>query len=498
MIRLFLLFLTSVWAAVCSIRDPTGCEQRSKDVAFGFTCQDAQNSDCFVRMNDQFRAIAPVDYPSTDEIASVLRPSFFECLSEANFCIARFLSSILQARLPASVEQARGFDTSARARYDALDEQCGKAWALENCGENNCLNRNLTCERELDFVHMLKQASKMSVFYAARREKKHLVNMNASCFTQGSAECTLFVAAQLTERLQWLSANRPKVNDSAMLTSVVFLEDLSRPCGGDLPCLKEHLDPLLSAPDFESANRALDAANQSLTRPVLSQEMEDLVISFISQPAVACNSIEPLFGSILFRGECQKAQNQRLLVERTLSKNFTMEARLTEKFKSRQRSLLASCWTGCRVLSRVSIYLVSKEFSLERFFQMFLRFALLLCDTPYCVDAVSLWLSKQPTRNTLIVQTYDTLNDRVYPLLGIILEGLLIVACVLILVLIVGVWRVARDAVVYVILLALLMLSETFMLSFWASLMRNFDALTSLNVIVILHSEELGKVSFLV
>ena len=71
-------------------------------------------------MNDQFRAIAPVDYPSTDEIASVLRPSFFDCRSEANFCMARFLSSILQARLPASVEQARGFDTSARARYDAL------------------------------------------------------------------------------------------------------------------------------------------------------------------------------------------------------------------------------------------------------------------------------------------------------------------------------------------------------------------------------------------
>lgn len=121
--------------------------------------------------------------------------------------------------------------------------------------------------------------------------------------------------------------------------------------------------------------------------------------------------------------------------------------------------------------------------------QTLLRFALLQCDNSVCVKGVSARIASLPIREPLFLGIYGAVNDRIYPLLGIIFESLLIIACFYMIILISCIWRVARASFVYFMILMLLLVSETFMLAFWAAVMRNFESLTALNIVYMLPSE---------
>ncbi len=76
--------------------------------------------------------------------------------------------------------------------------------------------------------------------------------------------------------------------------------------------MQDFLNPLLTARDLEMATQSLQgfflrdfvcflvfenflfflAANDSFTRPVFSQNIEDEIFSLLSQPSVSCNSLE--------------------------------------------------------------------------------------------------------------------------------------------------------------------------------------------------------------
>ncbi len=73
-------------------------------------------------------------------------------------------------------------------------------------------------------------------------------------------------------------------------------------------------------------------------------------------------------------------------------------------------------------------------------------------------------------------------------LLGLILQCALIVMSVGILIVICFVWKVARAAFAYILILVLLVISETFQLTYWASLMRIFDGVQTHIAAVVLQS----------
>ncbi len=146
----------------------------------------------------------------------------------------------------ASVAQAVAFNSSSADLFDILDRKCGRTWALQNCDVNGCPERNVTCESERDMAAFLVQVAKMSVFYSARRENKHLQNiLNIACPNQGpgwclseisvlfshlflSAECASFVSARLAESSAWISANTPTIFDRAMFASPSFARELEK------------------------------------------------------------------------------------------------------------------------------------------------------------------------------------------------------------------------------------------------------------------------------
>ena len=383
----FLFLLHCVFAAVCSINDPSACDELSKELAFGFSCDDAQSDECLFRMNQQLVRLAHADYPGLDGLIAASRSAYMSCGGDdkrsntgALFCPPRFLGPMMFARLPSSVEQARALNASLIAYQKALDPFCGLEWALKTCADGVCPPPNSTCQKEHDFTLLLREAVRMALFFAAKREHKHLMNMNVSCVTQSSSECSLFVTARLAESSRRITELTPKTNDKvrserqkivcflnfffckALLVPLSFVNTLwKRPCGSDLPCPKEVLDPILASTSESELSRALDFAN-TILEAVLPQNMEDEFLKILSQPAAPCNKIEeaPHIAGALT--ECPAASRQALFVIFVNLTSQSIESRLTPKFKSRLSGLISSCWFGCRLL------LEGQRFSIEREF----------------------------------------------------------------------------------------------------------------------------------
>ena len=85
----------------------------------------------------------------------------------------------------------------------------------------------------------------------------------------------------------------------------------------------------------------------------------------------------------------------------------------------------------------------------SRAFGALSRLALILCEESFCVEAAKFGVGKRLFRDFREVM----ISNRVFPLIGVILQAifiLVLIACVLT---IAFVWRVARDALVYFVLL---------------------------------------------
>jgi hypothetical protein len=96
------------------------------------------------------------------------------------------------------------------------------------------------------------------------------------------------------------------------------------------------------------------AANESISRPVLSQKMEDEMFGLIMQPASTCPYLEP---SSSRSDECREFLNQRLRLQSNLSRNYSIGSRLTPGLLSRVQDATASCWVGCSMLLSIRAYL---------------------------------------------------------------------------------------------------------------------------------------------
>ncbi len=431
MLIFFLVLPSCVFAGAvfCSVNDPGACDNLSQEVAFTFSCDDSTSDACVSLMNDQFARIAPSDYPGLDGLIKAARPGYSACLGddktrnfEALFCPPRFLEPMKFARLPSSVEQARALNSSLTAYQTVLDSYCGLAWTVTACPDGTCPPPNATCQKEYDFTLLLRQAVRMALFFAAKREHQHLINMNASCVIQSSSECSLFVRGRLAESAQSITSSTPKHTDQALLVPARFRSLWRRPCSSDLPCPQELLDPILKSATESELNLALNMANKSLLEPVLPQELEDTFVKIISTPPAKCYSIERAAGTSAVLGECTAAALQYNLLFKGNFTSLSSSSRMTPKFRARMNGLLSSCWFDCRLLQQAQIFFAETQYDPEWNFQTVLRYAFLLCETYVCVNGVSARLASLPIRQSLTVGTYGTVNDKIYSLFGLILE----------------------------------------------------------------------------
>jgi hypothetical protein len=136
--------------------------------------------------------------------------------------------------------------------------------------------------------------------------------------------------------------------------------------------------------------------------------------------------------------------------------------------RQRLRAALGSCWLQCRKTRRASEYSVF-TLSAERVARWYLlaRFMLAVCGSQSCQRAVSESLGRE------LEVPFDPISlsyvpDLLYSVIGLTMEGLVLLACGVVLLWMLAVWRVLRDAASYVVLTSMLFAAEAVMLIWWA------------------------------
>jgi hypothetical protein len=128
---------------------------------------------------------------------------------------------------------------------------------------------------------------------------------------------------------------------------------------------------------------------------------------------------------------------------------------------------LSSCWLGCRLKRRAAELAVKANLVQEVKIELVRRYIMILCESDWCIQATSTSVL-QDLRSSISNVVFFA-PDLLYSVIGLIVESLLILACIAVGFLIVVVWRVTRDALVYLVLVSLLFLAEILLLVWWAT-----------------------------
>ena len=137
---------------------------------------------------------------------------------------------------------------------------------------------------------------------------------------------------------------------------------------------------------------------------------------------------------------------------------------MTERISDAARS----CWIRCTVLRRVRSRIQESSNSRLWTFSSLLRWASVLCEQQDCADQVLSTLRSLPIVQQEVV---SQIEYPLYILVGIVINSLLLALCFIGLALIVFLWRVGRDALLYTVLLGLLTIAVSLQVAFWVVLL---------------------------
>ncbi len=144
--------------------------------------------------------------------------------------------------------------------------------------------------------------------------------------------------------------------------------------------------------------------------------------------------------------------------------------RLTPSMRDRLLSLLGSCWTQCQLIRVAAVFVGRVPSFQQNRWELLKRHTLVLCDTTWCIQALSESLQSEAehmlSEDPVTVGDLE-LPDLLFSVIGIIVEGCMIITCVVLLFVMLRVWRVSREAAVYIALLVLVLASEILMFLWW-------------------------------
>jgi hypothetical protein len=264
-----------------------------------------------------------------------------------------------------------------------------------------------------------------------------------------------------------------------------------RTCDSDLPCLSRVVDPILSAREYASAVQAFSTLKLTMRTRVVSSQFEQKLMKLLSDAIPECS-----FGGIVVNGagSCPPQATQDHLLSQWMIKN-AYAIRMTTHLKNAVFSLLSNCWLGCRLKRRAGNMATRADFALEVDIELVRRYVMILCESPWCLQATSISSISGPI--LMLAVTFFS-PDLLYTVLGIIVECLLIVACVTVGFVIIVVWRVARDALVYLLLVFLLLVAEILLLVWWATTIQTAFLLDKVVANLSVLSESIHVVFFVV
>lgn len=98
-----------------------------------------------------------------------------------------------------------------------------------------------------------------------------------------------------------------------------------------------------------------------------------------------------------------------------------------------------------------------------------------MCDSPFCITQVETELMSTPEFDRSSSVVFDfTADQKVSYLIGMIVESALILVCVGAFLLVAVIWRVARDSIVNLIIIGMLICSQVLLLAYWVNRWRMF------------------------
>ncbi len=128
-------------------------------------------------------------------------------------------------------------------------------------------------------------------------------------------------------------------------------------------------------------------------------------------------------------------------------------------------------------------------------YELLARYVFVLCDSDFCQSATQSSFDAAEILPELIFDAHSRWggDNKFFPVFGVIVQVLLVIACILALVLVVFFWKAGREALPNLIMLACLLLSEIFLLAFWAAMLSQFSGGTRIGPLT-----TLGETPFLI
>jgi hypothetical protein len=443
MMRLFCFLLGLSFGSICLV---SSCDAAEDEAVLAFACssvQQCRESWEVVLSKTSAIDVVAVESERVQQVADAVRRTCGNCLSAV-------ISRNDVARVPFSFAVSYASFVRDGARRAELEMRCGKTWALEHCTESGCLDRNITCEKELEATTTAQRLSQLRCFYALRRQRKILEKLKAACETNDFCMSFLRVLGKELDS-SILSFTPTRVEDYNDLLARI----LRRPCGTFLKCASELLDPIFFADDVNQTRRALRNAVDSLRTPVENATLWDFILNISNVPFVPCSFVQKASKSGLL--VCSQELAQRAPLETFLAETSYFTFASSSQYVVIVDQLRRCLW-NCNLKRDLAVSLHLAPIFRERSARVFVEYARVLCPSSLCVTESTNFFRSEFPEGPVLSFEYEKGNPSLYiSIFALTLESCTILVCFALLWIIFWNWKQGFSEWVVLVLLVIVM-----------------------------------------
>ncbi len=471
----FVCLFAGTSRAGCVVSNPSACQVLEEDRAWKFSC--SGEAECHMLVQAFLEAVAPTDVLDAEssllkEMTTVAQTDCTHSGKTSCPSIKLFLLRNRSARLPFPLKSVNASFRSESEVVRELDGRCGEAWAIANCEADGCPPLNQTCVSLLTSSKERLAVLKLRMLYSLRKTANSLKLLSTSCRLQENDYCVGFLELQEQEVRNATLGFRPTRLDSD--SDGFYLQRLAeRPCGSDLACVNELMSSVL-AYDGEKLLfvGALNNSMRLLRDPRTNSSFWSQALLRSRSPIDSCLSFVRTTSINSFY-DCPARKAPRESLSAWLYSNF-YEAFCTDASFNDAMEQLRNCWTDCVLKRDLVVYAQDSGRVRNRLARAFLKFVLVSCSTNSCVEASSSMLLNSFENIDLTLRLSLEFNhpSLIWSVLGIVLQALLAIGCLIAFVLITCKWKVWFAARAFLVLLAVVFISSICRLVWWILTMQ--------------------------
>ncbi len=332
---------------------------------------------------------------------------------------------------------------------DVANESCG---SMEECQQQLS---NRTCLTNLESARLEQSQVQLRWWYSLKRERAFLVRLLAACEVQGGATCMRVVNGHLATHDADIALQQPPIDSTLlnrMLKNSVAVEQAQRRCDEKPPCVSKLLAPVWAVKEETSIRDAIREALWALEPdPSDSAAFFGELTQLASKPFQRCGFYHGLGDIYPVRCPVEDAQSRNLW-------NFMIQKKgrdfLTKSQAVQFEVMFRACWLDCALFGLAELFSISAVRRRKDSGVNLVRYIRILCDSQSCLRAATdaVWTAGLPS-GVLVLQKNPA--SKLYAVISISLNCLLITVGFAVAVLAGFVWKVAPMMITYLVILAL-------------------------------------------